>query len=196
MADYITHYYLPDRKPFLNLSDLSGKKLKDVLDELNQKQLDGSIKRIFPDWYLSQREEAEKNLLKSFIKKGGKPDRKSPHYFCLGKSKGIEFGFNNNFKTIELPISLIKKEIMFSLGDTLFTFSKSYNDKIKWENEWYQGKLYNYEETIQIIEQLNLDLNDTESLHKNKIACIEGMIWSDKILKKALLSQYNSTFDI
>lgn len=196
ISNYVTHYYLPDKQPFLNLSDLSGEKLKQVVEELNQRQAKGKIKRIFPEWYLSQRKEAEKNLLKSFVNKDGNPERESPHYFCLGKSKGIEFGYNNNFKTIELPVELLRKEMMFSLGDTLFTFSKPYNDKMKWKNKWYQGKLYNYDEVVEIMKQLNLDINKKESLNKNNIACVEGLIWSDSILKKALESEYNSSFGI
>ncbi|TBN15759.1 hypothetical protein EYD46_11600 [Hyunsoonleella pacifica] len=177
----------------MNLSDLSDEEVKPIISDLEQRRLDGKLKRAFPDWYFPQRKEAERNLLKSFIEKGGKPERNSPHYFCLGKSKGIELGYNNDFKTVELPIELVEKDVLFSIGDTLFTFSKSHTEKIKWKNEWYQGKLYNYEETVEIIKELKLDLNNTESLNQNKIACIEGLIWSDKILKEVLeKTNYNN----
>lgn len=186
IPSHITHYYLSDKAPFLNLSDLSDEAIKPIVEDLEQRRLDGKIKRVFPDWYFPQRKEAEKNLLKAYIEKGGKPERKAPHYFCLGTSKGIEFGYNNDFKTIEIPIDLIENDLFFSIGDTLFTFSKSYSEKIKWKNKWYQGKLYNYKETIEIIKQLGLDLDNPESLNQHKVACIEALIWSNNILNKAL----------
>jgi len=186
IPNYITHYYLPDKEPFLNLSDLSEEEMKPVIDDLEKRHLDGKIKRVFPDWYLLQRKEAEGNLLKAYIKQGGNPERNTPHYFTLGRSKGIELAYNNDFKKIELPIHLKEKNILFSIGDTLFTFSKSHTEKIKLENKWYQGKLYNYEETIEILKELKLDIEDSESLKTHNVACIEALIWSDKLLNSML----------
>lgn len=187
---HLVHYYIPDRAPFLNLSDLSEEELKPVVEGLRQRTLDGKTKREFHDYYFPQRKEAEQNLRKVYIEKGGKPERKAPHYFYLGRSKIVEFMFNGNFKTIELPIELVEKEVVFSIGDSIHTFSKPYKEGIKWENKWYQGKLYNFEETVEIIKQLELDLevdlNNRESYKKHQIFAIEGLIWSDKILNDAL----------
>lgn len=82
IPNHITHYYLPDKKPFLNLSDLSDEEMKPIIANMEQRRLNGKIKRVFPEWYFSQRKEAEKNLLKAYIEKGGKPERNAPHYFC------------------------------------------------------------------------------------------------------------------
>lgn len=61
------------------------------------------------------------------------------------------------------------------------------------ENKWYQGKLYNFNETIEIIKQLKLDLDNSESLDQYGVACIEALIWSDKILNNALkIANYNT----
>ena len=186
IPEFITHYYLPDKQPFLNLSDLSDEAKRPVLEDLEQRRLAGKMKRYFPDWYFPQRKEAESNLFEACVAKGGQPKRKAPHYFTLGRSKGIEMGYNHNFKTVELPISLIEKEVLFTIGDTLWTFSKSYTSQVTWENEWYQGKLYNYQETKEVLTQLNLDVENPVSLKKYKTPCVEALIWSDEILNQAL----------
>ena len=46
---FLTHYYLPDRKPFLNLSALEAEDLKIVLEELRAKTERGENKRSFAD---------------------------------------------------------------------------------------------------------------------------------------------------
>ncbi len=180
----IIHYYLPDKKPFLNLSDLTEEQRKPIVDELEERRLAGKMKRGFPDWYFPQRKEAESNLLQAFLQKGGQPERKAPHYFTLGRSKGIEFGYGNNFKTVNIPIDMVKDEAYFSIGDTLWTFSKSYTPEINYENSWFQGKLYNYTELVKILNEIQLDVEDNQSLAKHKVACVEGLLWSDNLLVK------------
>jgi hypothetical protein len=142
--------------------------------------------RGFPDWYFKQRAEAEINLRKAYIKKGGIPKRKSPHYFSLGKSIGYEWVYKNHFKTIEIPISLIKSKLLFSIGDTLWTFAKSQKPNLEFKNKWYQGDLYDYTETKEIIKKLELDLNCHDSINKNQVFCIETFIWSDEELDELL----------
>jgi len=186
IPNFITHYYLSDRKPFLNLSDLSKEEMKPIVDGLNNRRKEGETYRGFSDWYFLQREEAEINLRKVYIEKGGMPKRKSPHYFTLGKSIGYEWVYKNNFKTIEIPINLIKSNLLFSIGDTLWTFAKSYNPNQKIKNRWYQGNLYSYEETKEIINKIELDLNSHDSINKNQIFCIETFIWCDDELNELL----------
>lgn len=182
----IVHYHLPDKKPFLNLSDLSAEEMKPIVADLEQRRLNGEIKRGFPDWYFPQRKEAEQNLLKAYIAKGGQAERKAPHYFMLGRSAGLEWGYNNNFKTVELPVELLKEILYFSLGDSLWTFAKSHTDQMTWENNWYHGKLYTYQETIEVIAELQLDLADPKSLNTHKVPCIEALVWSNTLLNEAL----------
>ena len=105
---------------------------------------------------------------------------------------GYEWIYKHNFKSIDIQIESISSEIYFSIGDTLWTFAKSYNPEVEFENKWYQGKLYNYKETIQIIEELGVDLLCTESINQHKIFCIEAFIWSDRELNDLLKSiKYN-----
>jgi hypothetical protein len=184
IPDFIRHYYLPDQKPFLNLSDLSEEEKIPIVKQLNLRKEEGKMHRGYPDWYFVQRKEAEENLRNAYIKKGGKPQRKSPHYFTLGQSIGFEWVYKNDFRTIDIPISRIQSDIYFSIGDTLWTFAASQNPEVQFEKEWYQGELYNYKETGEIIRQLNLDLTSKESTNRHKVFCIESFIWSDEELNE------------
>lgn len=189
VPEVITHYYLPDKSPFLNLSDLSEEARRPILEDLEKRRVAGEMKRYFPDWYFAQRKEAESNLLEACIAKGRTPKRTAPHYFTLGRSQGIEMGYNNNFKMIQLPVALLQKELLFSIGDTLWTFSKSYTEQVTWENEWYHGQLYTYDEAKAVLIELGLDIENAESLKKHRVPCVEALIWSDEILNKALQTE-------
>ena len=48
MDGVVTHYYLPDRRPFLNLSDLDDAALAPVLAGLNGSRKDGLQFRPWP----------------------------------------------------------------------------------------------------------------------------------------------------
>jgi len=189
IPDFITHYYLPDKKPFLNLSDLSKEEMDPIVKELNRRADEGKIHRGFPNWYFPQRKEAEKNLRKAFIEKGGNPKRKAPHYFTLGKFFDLEWDYKNDFKTVEIPIELVKSKLMFSIGDTILTFAKQHNPNAekKWINQWFQGKLYDYKETVDIIRKIGLDIDNEESFNELKVFCIETFIWCDDELNELLI---------
>lgn len=186
LPDHITHYHYPDKKPFLNICDLSAEELKAVVSELNERHRKGETKRAFPDWYFLQRREAELKLQQLFREKGGNPQRSSPHYFVLGKSPLLEWIYNHNFMTVEIPLKEIRSELYFSLGDSLWTMAESQNPEQQWQNKWYQGHLYNYSETMEIIKEIQLDLGDESSLKKNAIAFVETFIWSDHELHTLL----------
>jgi hypothetical protein len=186
IPDTIFHYYLPDKQPFQNLYDLDKKKRAKIVSEMNDRKENGQSNRGFPEWYFEQREEAEKNLRKAYAERGGNPQRTSPHYFTLGRSISYEWIYKNEFRTVEIPIDLVKNDLCFSIGDTLWTFAKSRNPKVFFENKWYQGKMYSYKETCEIIKEIQVDLLDHDSINQHQIFCIETFIWSDEELNTLL----------
>ena len=191
--DTIVHYYLPDKEPFQNLYDLPEKQRQGVIDELNKRKHNGKANRGYPDWYFPQREEAEEALRKAFKAKGQTPERQSPHYFTLGKSIAFEWLYKDNFHTVEIPVEACKSELLFSIGDTLWTFANSRNPEVKWTNKWYQGQLYNHKETLEIIREIGVDMNSHQSINEHQIFCIETFIWSDNELKELTKTKYNKT---
>jgi len=70
-ASYITHYYLADRKPFLNLGDLKGKRLRRVLDDLESKRSDNyECGKVFDGRYMEIRRKTESRLRELFVDAG------------------------------------------------------------------------------------------------------------------------------
>lgn len=157
-----------------------------MVAKLNERKESGGSNRGFPTWYFEQRKEAESNLRQAFINKGGNPERTSPHYFTLGRSIGYEWIYKNNFKTVEIPIDLVENDLYFSIGDTLWAFAKSRNPEVDWKNKWYQGKLFSYKETVELVKELNVDLESHGSINRHQIFCIETFIWSDDELNSLL----------
>ena len=87
IPDYITHYCLSDRQPFLSLSELALNKQKDIFGELLVRhKTDPGYHRRYGQDYIDNRKVIEDNLRSRFIKSGGKPIRKYPFYFVLGES--------------------------------------------------------------------------------------------------------------
>lgn len=83
---HITHYYNAASQPFLNLSELDGEYLEQTLAALaDRRSQDPGFKRVFGRRYTAFRRATEEKLHRLFLQAGGKPDRKSPHYFVLGE---------------------------------------------------------------------------------------------------------------
>lgn len=86
VPQFVTHYHLADRRPFLNLSDVDPESLDSVLTELETLGADGRSHRRFGPRYISLRRSTEALLREQFVARGGHPIRHSPHYFVLGES--------------------------------------------------------------------------------------------------------------
>ncbi|MEO0468726.1 MAG: hypothetical protein AAF206_03825 [Bacteroidota bacterium] len=188
----IFHYHLPDKKAFLNLSDLTQSERTVIVEDLEKRRQAGEIKRWFPDWYFLQRAEAEANMRQVLEGKGESISRKAPHYFSLGRSKGIEMGYGDKYALVEIPVQLVKETAWFTIGDNIWTFSQAYTDLMQWENRWYHGQLFRYDELVDVIAQIGLDLGDPASMAILNVPCVEAMIWSDEDLESVLVASKES----
>lgn len=190
IPDFITHYHYPDRKPFQNIMDLSEEERVPVVTELNKRYQRAECQREFPEWYFEQRRKAEERLRQVLISKGGKPERTSPHYFVLGRSPRLEQIYNYNFGSISFRLPPGYDNIYFSLGDSLWTFTDPVEVEKHWENQWFQGVLYTYNEVCEVLRELRIDLEDQSALERHNIGFVEAQIWSDSDLEK--LVEYNN----
>jgi hypothetical protein len=183
IPDFITHYHYHDRKPFLNIMDLNDEERFPIVEELNLRMERGEVKRGFPDWYFIQRRNAESKMRRLFIERGGKPERNSPHYFTLGQSEIWKDIYHHNISSIELSIPPDFPHLYFSLGDSVWCFAESKDPNQQWENQWFQGMLYNYSEVGLILKELKIDLHKPETILGKKIGFVEAFIWSDRDLE-------------
>ncbi|MBK5306969.1 MAG: hypothetical protein JJD92_09810 [Frankiaceae bacterium] len=118
VPDCVTHYYLADRRPFLNLSDVDGDAVFDVMHDLNALRREGLHKRTFGRTYIQWRRLTEARLRAGFIAAGGQPERTAPHYFCLGESSWFA-GLADNMLSLSLPVGALPLEqSSFTLVDS------------------------------------------------------------------------------
>lgn len=174
----LTHYYLPDRKPFLNLSGLEENELKLVLDDLREKNRRGESQRVFMDWYVEDRKESERKLRELFIRKGGRPEKLFPHYFVLGKSN-IQKSLAKNTRELEIPLNQIPAEfISFTYPDSMASFDLLNEPENKMP---YHGELFLLEEILNVIQQYGMPADEIGFTSRYGYPkYIEAQLWSDQ----------------
>lgn len=81
---YLNHYYDKDYGPFKNLSDLSDKEVKDIVNKIAiEKQ--GAFCNKRNSEYMLKRRYYENILREEFAKKGGRIERNAPQYMVIGE---------------------------------------------------------------------------------------------------------------
>lgn len=71
LPQFVTHYHLPDRRPFLNLSDLEDSEALREMTRLLEMRSQGLQSRSFGRVYLQWRRATEVQLRALFIERGG-----------------------------------------------------------------------------------------------------------------------------
>ena len=141
---FLYHYYDAKIGPFKNISDLSVDDAKQLLDE---------IKKERPDCQCAKRQESyvEDRIYYEFQKKGGRIDRRIPHYMVVEHSPWLETWYENS-SFVRIPIEEFDiSTLSFTYGDSHPTFSSRVND-----GKEYRKKLYIYNEILKIIEKYGL----------------------------------------
>lgn len=116
LPDYITHYHLADRAPFLNLSDLDGDRVAAVLSDLGTT---GGSQRRFGPAYMRLRRGTERLLRERFRERGGRPIRQSPHYFVLGESAWFR-GLYRDAREVRLRLDCLPPDqVSFTIPDSI-----------------------------------------------------------------------------
>lgn len=186
MNDHLlTHYYLPDRKPFLNLSSLKEDEVNIVLAELREKTKRGESKRVFMDWYVEERKKSELLIREMFISKGGRPEKNYPHYFILGQSL-IQKSTHLNMQEITISLNEIPTELIsFTYPDSMASFDLEKDEKYKMP---YHGKVFNRKELENIIKEYGMPADEIGMTSRYGYPkYIEAQLWSDKPIEKFLL---------
>lgn len=111
LPKHITHYFSSLDRPFQNLCDLDPDGLAATLARLKERKIaDPSFKRVFGKAYMDFRRRTETKLRDLFVSRGGKPERKSPHYFLLGDCEWFA-GLYPDPKSVMLDWQALPREI-------------------------------------------------------------------------------------
>jgi hypothetical protein len=184
IPDFVTHYHLADRTPFLNLSDLDDAIAEEVMSELSLSRRHGLNHRVFGKKYLAMRRAVEARLLDLFIASGGQPERPNPHYFVLGESAWFR-GLAVNMAEVRLPLAALPfNQTSLTIPDSFNAMEVGPRFGLPLEPRPYHGKLYRLNDLEELIERYGLfatTAEDDYSGYESRYAenFIEVQVWSD-----------------
>ena len=179
--DFATHYYLKDRKPFLNLSDLEkGSEDPIFLEMLAMHRTRPGYRRQFGKSYIETRKKTESKLRELFIAKGGKPKRTSPYYFILGESFWFS-NFNDDHQEIRIPLK------DFDPDTTSITFPDSFIAMSRADKPYFEN-VFLLSELPQLVNCFGIPIDDRSQDYARYWEgdfekYIEIQLWTDELIK-------------
>lgn len=188
IPDFITHYHLPDRDPFLNLSDLDDESVDEVLQGLDAAAEIGSSERRFGPRYMTLRYRTEELLRTRFIAVGGLPVRQSPHYFVLGESEWFR-GLYRGAREVRIPLSVVPTHhVSFTYPDSVTSMGLLSEFGIHVARQPYHGKVHRIEELAAVVGRYGLPAGTRPRSYqghqfKDFEHYIEVQVWADDTLK-------------
>jgi hypothetical protein len=171
---FLSHYYEFSKGPFLNLSNLPSGQAEAILEKIRQEGLVFASKRAGD--YLEIRRELEEKVRKLFIVKGGKPQRKRPHYMILGACPWLKNWYVDG-REIRIPLTHFKPEIVsFTYGDTFPAMR--YQD-----GKPYRDQVYTLDELPELIHLYGLPQEWNAQGQSGPDRYIEAQVWADEPIK-------------
>jgi hypothetical protein len=193
VLDYVTHYYIEDRGPFRNLSDLSAEECQQVMDELSRERLAGRQHRRFGRIYMEMRRMTKARLRDLFVKAGGEPERSAPHYFVLGQSRWFR-GLAANMREVRIPLtSLPDLQTSVTYPDSLTALGVVAEFGLPYQEQPYHGHVFRLGDLADLVERYGVpdapadaDYDGYEQREMEKY--IEVQVWTEDVLSLAALT--------
>ena len=181
--DYVTHYYLASRPPFLNLSDLGGKQLEGAIERLAREHASGATSRLFGRRYMELRRRTEEKLRSLFISAGGQPERLSPHYFVLGSCPWYR-GLARDMREVTLPLAELPRDASsFTYPDSFTSMALGAEYGLHQDSRPYHEQVYSIEQLQEVIDQFGLPDGEVADYrgyqHQPFEKYVEVQLWSD-----------------
>jgi hypothetical protein len=157
---FVTHYHLPDRRPFLNLSDLDDADAMQVMSALLRMRDQGLQSRSFGRVYLQWRRATEARMRELFNERSGEPLRLAPHYFVLGECRWYA-GLARNMQAVTLAIAdLPPNQTTFTLVDSFTAMGLGARFGQDHPLRPHQARLYLLEELDEVVGEYGLPDDD------------------------------------
>ena len=177
---HLYHYYEKKRGPFLTVMDLPRDDAVKVFQSVEY----GDLPRL-PDieWFLTRRSELENTVRELFIQKGGKPERKHPHYMTIGTADCFlapkSWYIEPEFLRIDIG-EFDLSTVSFTYGDMFPVFNPNLD-----KGEEYRNSVYTFDEITKLIEKYGYP-QDWEGVARTQIQrmlkYVEAHIWSDGVV--------------
>ena len=190
VPEVVTHYHLASRLPFLSLSDLDDVAVHEVMRDLNALRRAGRHRRQFGATYIAWRRLTEASLREQFVARGGRPERVTPHYFCLGESHWFE-GLADDMRCVTLALAdLPVDQVSVTLVDSFTAMGHGPTFGFPAAAEAHQSRLYLLPELEHVLVEhglpadarLGYDGFDREVVDQ----FVEVQLWSDEPVRAHL----------
>jgi hypothetical protein len=156
MIGYVTHYYIEDRGPFRNLSDLDAETCVQVISELRSERMAGRQHRLFGRTYMQMRRRDEDRMRDLFREAGGRPERLAPHYFVLGRSPWFR-GLAADMRELRIPLDeLPPLQTTVTYPDSFTAMGVAAEFGPPYEARPYHGRVYRLDELPALVERFGV----------------------------------------
>lgn len=177
--DFVTHYYR--REPFRTLTELTPAERAFVIERLDYSP--GASRRLHSSMYFEERMRYEALMHAQFTAKGGRPERRHPHYAVLGES---EIWAAIAPKSIRIPLSQIASDqISFTYTDSWTTYVSFDLKGNSLPRKPQYGTLYRLEELSELFERYGWPGQRWKSeADWEHDLYVEAQLWSDEGLQE------------
>lgn len=187
----MTHYHLPDKPPFLNLSDLTGAERDAVIEDLGRRRAAGNSQRIFGRRYMELRRLTEARMRELFVEAGGKPQRSAPHYFVLGTCRWFRELAPDTREATLLLSALPSDTTSFTYPDSFTAMGCGEAFGLPNESQPYHGRVFRLEQLDDVVRTYGLpddepDIDYAGYQNRTFEKYIEVQLWSDAPIRHLL----------
>jgi hypothetical protein len=181
---FISHYYEESRGPLKSVSELDRESAREIIKQITE-QKEGFNSNRSSD-YIDWRINVENWLREGFIKKGGKPKRKHPHYFILGACEWMLTWYKNGQVLKKDLKDIDSGQMSFTYPDSMVSYqlhqyhiSKNNPYFKEEEHREYHGQVYSYSELNEVVSKYGIPKGTL--LNNNPISpfemYIEVQVW-------------------
>lgn len=198
IPEFVTHYHLADKRPFLNLSDLSEADLAPVMQDLERRRASSGLKRAFGARYMRLRRLTEGRLYELFLLAGGRPERKAPHYFVLGSCEWYR-GLASDTREVVLPLADLPSEVTsFTYPDSFTAMAFGPQFGLPLQSRPYHGRVFRLADLKEVIAEYGLPAGGAEDDYEGYAyrpfeKYIEVQLWSDEPIRSFLFARGHSS---
>jgi hypothetical protein len=188
IPDYVTHYHLADKTPFLNLSDLTEKEVPGVMRDLARRRKESGLQRVFGGRYMQLRRLTEVKLRQLFVDVGGMPERTTPHYFVLGTSAWYRGLAPDTHEVVVSLADLPADQTSFTYPDSFTAMGYLPQFGLPYIECPYHGRAFRIHELAEVISRHGLPADDPSGNYagyQNKPfeKYIEVQLWTDEPIR-------------
>ncbi len=186
LPDYVTHYYVPGRPPFLNVSELTDGEWKATRPVLESERMAGSSSRVFGRRYLELRRATEAKLRELFVVAGGEPERHAPHYFVLGSSQWFR-GLAQDMQELKIPLAALPDAATtMTIPDSVTAMGLGGDFGIPVEPRMHHGRVFRLSEFADAVDAFGIPEDQPGDYaryqHRTFELYAEVQVWSDTVL--------------